>query len=80
MESGEWWTAVSSGSHFTNQLWTTWNARVTWADVQVGDFIGDGKTDLSGRVLEAGQWWSAISSGSGFANSPVDHLAGIKQV
>jgi hypothetical protein len=46
----EWWLAVSDGSQFNNQLWTTWNPNVTWVDVQVGDFNNDGKLDLAGRV------------------------------
>jgi hypothetical protein len=39
---------------------------VTWVDVQVGDFNGDGKADITGRVLESGQWWTGVSSGAGF--------------
>jgi len=35
----------------------------------VGDFNGDGKDDIIGRVLESGQWWSGISNGSGFTTS-----------
>jgi hypothetical protein len=22
--TGQWWAAISTGSNFTNQLWTTW--------------------------------------------------------
>jgi hypothetical protein len=38
-------------------------------DVQVGDFNGDGKDDITGRVLQSGQWWSGISTGSAFTTS-----------
>jgi hypothetical protein len=37
--------------------------------VQVGDFNGDGKADITGRVLQNGQWWAALSTGSTFQNS-----------
>jgi hypothetical protein len=33
-------------------------------DVQVGDFTGDGKDDITGRVLETGQIWTGLSNGS----------------
>jgi hypothetical protein len=39
---------------------------VTWVDVQVGDFSGDGKADIAGRALQSGQWWTGVSSGSSF--------------
>ncbi len=38
-------------------------------DVQTGDFNGDGKTDLIGRVQQDGTWWLAQSTGSSFSNS-----------
>jgi hypothetical protein len=50
-------------------LWGSWYAGVTWVDVQVGDFNGDGKADIAGRVLQSGQWWVAQSTGSSFNNS-----------
>jgi hypothetical protein len=31
--------------------WQTWDPAATWTDVLVGDFDGDGKADLVGRVL-----------------------------
>ena len=71
-ESGQWWVAQSTGSSFTNSLWATWAAdgpSVTWVDVKVGDFNGDGKADITGRWLEGGSWWTAISNGSAFTTS-----------
>jgi hypothetical protein len=67
--SGQWWVAVSNGSGFTSQLWTTWSSALTWVDVQVGDFNGDGKADIVGRALQNGQWWVAQSTGSSFSNA-----------
>jgi autotransporter-associated beta strand protein len=68
---GQWWVATSTGSSFTNTLWTTWNenANLTWVDVKVGDFNGDGKADLTGRWLQGGSWWTALSTGSAFNTS-----------
>jgi hypothetical protein len=69
-ETGQWWMSVPDGSGgFTTSLWDTWNPGVTWVDVKVGDFNGDSKMDIVGRVLETGQWWVAQSTGSSFTNS-----------
>jgi hypothetical protein len=69
-QSGQWWVAFSNGSSaFTDALWTTWSAAVTWVDVQVGDFNGDGKSDIAGRVLQTGQWWVSLSTGSAATTS-----------
>src|SRR5437660_200903 len=37
---------------------------VSWVDVQVGDFNGDGLADIVGRADEFGQWWVGLSNGS----------------
>jgi hypothetical protein len=68
---GQWWLALSTGSSFVNSLWATWSANpgVTWADVKVGDFNGDGKADLTGRWLQGGSWWTAVSTGTSFVTS-----------
>jgi hypothetical protein len=64
-QTGQWWVAISNGSTaFTNQLWGAWSPAVTWVDVKVGDFNGDGFTDIIGRVAQTGQWWVAFSNGS----------------
>src|SRR5207244_10022636 len=68
-ETGQWWVSLSNGSGgFTTRLWDTWSTGVTWVDVKVGDFNGDGKMDIVGRALESGQWWMGQSTGSSFAN------------
>jgi subtilisin-like proprotein convertase family protein len=69
LQSGDWWTAVSTGSSFNNSFWTHWNPNVTWADVRVGDFNGDGKTDIIGRVLQTGEWWVGLSTGTSFQST-----------
>ncbi|MFM8273807.1 MAG: FG-GAP repeat domain-containing protein, partial [Gemmata sp.] len=59
--------AESSGSIFTQKYWQSWNAVITWADVRVGDFDGDGKSDLIGRVKENGKVYVSTD----YAPSPV---------
>jgi autotransporter-associated beta strand protein len=69
--AGQWWTAMSTGTSFSNSLWATWNenASITWVDVKVGDFNGDGKADLTARWSQGGSWWTALSNGNSFTTS-----------
>jgi len=60
--------AQSTGANFANAKWTRWSTNVTWADVMLGDFNGDGCDDIVGRVTSNGDWWVAKSTGSGFVN------------
>jgi len=67
--NGKWWVAVSTGHSFVTSFWTAWtpdSPSFTWVDVVVGDFNGDGKADIAGRVMQTGQWWVNISNGSTF--------------
>src|SRR5262249_27400055 len=57
---------LSTGSSFVSTFWGHWNLSVTWVDVMVGDFNGDGKSDIAGRVREYGDWWGALSTGNSF--------------
>ncbi len=68
--NGDWWVALSNGDGtFTNQKWTRWSTSVNWTDVMVGDFNGDGRDDIVGRVASSGDWWIASSTGAAFTNS-----------
>jgi hypothetical protein len=68
--SGAWWVGLSNGANgFTTTMWAAWNPNITWVDVHVGDFNGDGKDDIVGRVLQTGQWWVGISDGSHFTTT-----------
>jgi autotransporter-associated beta strand protein len=70
LQTGNWWTSISNGSNgFTTSFWANWNPNVTWVDVKVGDFSGDGKADITGRYLQGGSWWTGVSTGSGFVTS-----------
>jgi hypothetical protein len=70
LQNGQWWTAISNGTTaFNTNLWATWNPGVTWADVRVGDFNGDGKADIVGRWQQAGLWFVGLSNGSVFTTT-----------
>ncbi|MDY0171020.1 MAG: FG-GAP-like repeat-containing protein, partial [Thermoguttaceae bacterium] len=69
VSTGDWWLAVNNGDGtFTNQRWGRWNTNVTFSDIMVGDFTGDGKADIVGRAVNSGDWWVARSTGSSFTN------------
>jgi hypothetical protein len=68
-ETGDWWVAVNDGTgSFASQHWGRWTPSVQWLDAMVGDFDGDGKADIAGRVASTGEWWVAESTGTGFSN------------
>src|SRR5207244_4590942 len=70
LETGRWWVAVSNGSTaFTSSPWgAALPTTVTWVDFKVGDFNGDGKDIIVGRVLQTGRWWVGLSTGSNSFN------------
>jgi hypothetical protein len=42
---------------------------VNWAEVLVGDYDRDGKSDIAGRIASTGTWWIAHSTGSAFVTN-----------
>lgn len=70
-DNGDWYVGLSNGANgFATGKWSKWTASIAWADVLVGDFNGDGRSDLTGRWAETGQWYTALSNGpSGFSTS-----------
>jgi len=78
LETGQWWVSLSTDcsmpcflptTDYATSLWSTWSTGVTWVDVQVGDFNGDGQVDITGRALETGDWWTGLSNGSTFTTT-----------
>ena len=68
--NGDWMVSLSTGIAFTTSRWGKWDTAVnsvpvTWVDVSVGDFNGDGRADIAGRST-IGQWWVNISKGTTF--------------
>lgn len=61
--NGQWWVGLGSlpgGNLIVNTTyWGFWSDAITWQDVRVGDFNGDGNDDIAGRYLN--QWWVARS-------------------
>jgi hypothetical protein len=71
-QTGQWFANItgSTGTVFlAPQLWDVWSTAVTWDDVRIGDFNGDHKMDLAGRVDSTGQWFVSLSNGSAFTTS-----------
>ena len=64
--SGDWFVAKSDGTSFANEHWGKWSTAVTWSNVLVGDFTGDGKDDVVGRADSTGDWFVAKATDSGF--------------
>src|SRR5262249_5914120 len=60
LRTGHEWVAINNGSSFTLSDWSPtgnpWAVlpNVTWVDFVVGDFNGDGRADISARVLQSG--------------------------
>src|SRR5439155_213346 len=67
-ENGQWYVNVATGAAYVTGVWAAWSAGspglLDWVDVQVGDFNGDGKADVTARILETGEWWTSLSLGA----------------
>lgn len=71
---GQWYVAASLGSSFTsNGLWLDAFAIENTSTPEwrpfVGDFDGNGKSDICAYSPSQGQWWVALSTGSAFVSS-----------
>ena len=63
---GYWRVMLNDGEEFLPpQVWTRWSTAVTWDNILVGDFDGDGLDDVAGRA-SSGTWNVSTSTGSGF--------------
>ena len=60
--SGAWWVGFANADGdvgFTNVRVGGWLSSFTFASVQIGDFNGDGKSDIAG-LASSGQWFGLI--------------------
>jgi FG-GAP-like repeat len=70
-----WFVSVSTGSSFTTTLWADFGSTLTptgWTYQLVGDFNGDGKTDIASFLYSPGsyaRWWVSTSNGSSFTTT-----------
>ncbi len=66
---GYWRVLLSTDDSLTDpQIWGRWSTNVTFSDIVVGDFNGDGRDDVAG-LASTGTWVVSLSNGSGFNNS-----------
>ncbi|NCA12370.1 VCBS repeat-containing protein, partial [bacterium] len=66
---GVWWAGITTpdGTAFANRAMGSWSTGVTWLDVMVGDYNGDGRDDVLGRTDTTGQWWAGITNATATA-------------
>ncbi len=63
---GKWWAGINNkAGQFTNVLWGAWYEEAGWQDVSLGDFDGDGLSDVIGRTSTGG-WWVGRNNKAGF--------------
>jgi hypothetical protein len=62
------WVATSNGNSITSTNWGSWSNSSQWDFQSVGDFNGDGRTDIIGR-MNSGLIYVGISTGQSFSSS-----------
>ncbi len=67
--TGQWRIGISNGDVFTNNLGPVFSTAAGF-ETYVGDFNGDGLTDIAGRT-DAGAWHVGINDGAGNYNLTV---------
>ena len=76
---GGWWVGLNNAlggvgtpntGAFTHRQWAKWADASKWADLEVGDFNGDGSDDVSGFDI-SGNWWIGTSHQTGFETGPL---------
>jgi hypothetical protein len=76
--TGTWYVALSTGSGFTaaSSTWLTgWASNSSAYNLMVGDYNGDGKTDLLAKEITTGTWYVALSDGTKFIAQPYTWLS-----
>jgi hypothetical protein len=63
--NGVWQVGLArpADHRFDFKIWVTWDPAVTWRDVRVGDFTGDGLLDITGRNPTTGEWQVCRNAG-----------------
>lgn len=61
-ENGLWRIARSDGWRFSFGELTYWSPAMNWSQILLGDFNGDGMTDLVEQAVD-GRWWLAKANG-----------------
>ena len=84
---GSWWAGLSKSDSlgFRNDYMGQWSMLVAWADISTGDFDGDGRSDIVGRVAPrlgqaGGRYWVGIAGDEGFTTTlwaKVDYPTGV---
>jgi hypothetical protein len=66
--TGNWWVGRSTGAAFTIEAWATGfgNQGRGREAVHVGDFTGDGRSDVAVHDQASGDWWIGRATDSGF--------------
>lgn len=70
--TGDWFVGLSTGTEFAFTRWLTGfgNRGTGRESVFVGDFTGDGRTDVAIHDRQTGAWWIGRSTGTSFALEP----------
>lgn len=62
LRDGTWWIGISTNDlQFVATSWGRWSRTSDWVHINVGDFDGNGRTDLIGLDLGSGTWKVASS-------------------
>jgi phenylpyruvate tautomerase PptA (4-oxalocrotonate tautomerase family) len=66
--TGDWWVGTSTGSTFSVTLWVTGfgNRGEGRERAHIGDFTGDGRTDVAIHDFTSGDWFVGVSTGTSF--------------
>ncbi|MEM7475477.1 MAG: FG-GAP-like repeat-containing protein [Planctomycetota bacterium] len=65
--AGSWDVISSPTTGAASTQFGYWSPAANWEYLSVGDFNGDGKSDIIGRTN--GNWWIGISDGTSFSSS-----------
>ena len=66
LDTGHWVVGVNTGNSFQSDAWGFWGDGV-WENIVVGDFNGDGRADIAGRMNN--RWYVGLNSGNSFVTT-----------